>query len=76
MHTPLKLYLCLQSYEEFVNAKNRMKQKNVNTVFANRSDIRLIPLDHIAYVHTKIGYTMIGMVYYRCVRCAIHHSWF
>ena len=39
-------------YEEFVNAKNINKQRNLNTVFANiaktLSDIRLIPLDHVS----------------------------
>ena len=35
MQTPLKLDIWLQSYEEFVNAKNNIKQKNLDTVFAN-----------------------------------------
>ena len=34
---PLQLDIWLQSYEEFVNAKNNIKQRNWNTVFANIS---------------------------------------
>ena len=37
MQTPLQLDIWLQSYEEFVNAKNNIKQRNWNTVFANIS---------------------------------------
>ena len=52
MQTPLQVDIWLQSYEIFVNAKNRIKQRNLNTVFDNVSknsiaDIRLIPLDHV-----------------------------
>ena len=51
MQPPLKLDVWLQSYEEYINAKNNIKQKILNTVFANISktisDIRLIPLDHV-----------------------------
>ena len=35
MQTPLQLDVWLQSYEEFVNAKNIIKQRNLNTVFAH-----------------------------------------
>ena len=35
MQTPLQLDIWLQSYEEFVNAKITIKQKNLNTVFDN-----------------------------------------
>ena len=35
MQTPLQLDIWLQSYEEFVNTKNNIEQKNLNTVFAN-----------------------------------------
>ena len=35
MQTPLQLDVWLQSYEEFVGAKNNMKQRNLNTVIAN-----------------------------------------
>ena len=41
MQTPLQLDIWLQSYEEFVNAKNNIKHRNLN--------IRLIPLDHVTY---------------------------
>ena len=37
IQTPLKFDIWLQSYEEFVNAKNIIKQKNLNTVFAHIS---------------------------------------
>ena len=37
MQTPLQLDIWLQSYEEFVNAKNNKKQGNWNTVCANIS---------------------------------------
>ena len=50
MQTPLQLDTWLQSYEGFDNVKNSMKQRNLNTVFANIPDIRLIPLDHVTYV--------------------------
>ena len=49
MQSPLKLDIWLQSYEGFDNAKNNMKERNLNTVFANISDIRLIPLNHVTY---------------------------
>ena len=34
---PLQLDVWLQSYEEFDNAKNNIKQRNLNPVFANIS---------------------------------------
>ena len=37
MQTPLQLDIWLQSYEGFDNAKNNMKQRNLNTVVANIS---------------------------------------
>ena len=37
MQPPLQLDIWLQSYEGFDNAKNSMKQRNLNTVFANIS---------------------------------------
>ena len=37
MHTPLQLDIWLQSYEGFDNYKNNIKQRNLNTVFANIS---------------------------------------
>ena len=37
MQTPLQLDIWLQSYEGFVNAKNNIKQRNLNTVFDNIS---------------------------------------
>ena len=38
MQTPLKLDTWLQSYEEFVKAKNNIKQKNLKMFFANISE--------------------------------------
>ena len=38
----IQLDIWLQSYEEFVNAKNNIKQRNLNTVFANISEIAAI----------------------------------
>ena len=37
MQTPLQLDIWLQSYEGFDNAKNIMKQRNLNNVLANIS---------------------------------------
>ena len=37
LQTPSKLDICMQSCEEFDNAKNSIKQKNFNTVFADIS---------------------------------------
>ena len=39
MQTLLRLYIWLQSYEGFVAAKNNIKERNLNTVFANISKI-------------------------------------
>ena len=53
----------LQSYEECVHAKNNIKQRNWNTVFANiskpispTSDSFLLIMSHICY--TPIGNTL------------------
>ena len=54
LQTPLQLDNWLQSYDEFVNAKNNIKQRNLNTVFANiskttspTSDSFLLIMSHI-----------------------------
>ena len=51
MQTPLQLDILLQNYKGFDNDKNSMKQRNLNTVFANIKnnipDIQFIPLDHV-----------------------------
>ena len=62
MQTPLQLDIWLQSYEGFVNAKNIIKQRNWNTVFANISKpisptSDSFPLDHVTYAHECIGNT-------------------
>ena len=62
MQTPLQLDIWLQSYEGFENAKNKMKQRNLNNVFGNisktspTSDSFLLIMSHIMYIKiTKIG---------------------
>ena len=54
MQTPLQLDIWLQSSEESVYAKNNIKQRNLNTVFANiskttsqTSDSFLLIMSHI-----------------------------
>ena len=54
MQTPLQLDIWLQSYEEFDNAKNSIKQRNWNAVFVNiskpispTSDSFLLIMSHI-----------------------------
>ena len=50
---PITMDIWLQSYEGFNNAKNNMKQRNLNEhcfcqyLKNNIPDIRLIPLDHV-----------------------------
>ena len=48
---PIIIGYLVTELEEFVNAKNNVKQRNLITVFANlknnMADIRLIPLDHV-----------------------------
>ena len=55
MQTPSQLDIRLQSYDEFDNAKNNIKQKEFEHCFwqylkNNIADIRLIPLDRVTYV--------------------------
>ena len=61
MQTPLQLDIWLQSYEGFDNAKNKMKQRNLNTVFANisktispTSDSFLLIMSHMS-IHLDNG---------------------
>ena len=55
---PLQLDIWLQSYEGFDRAKNKIKQMNLNTVFANISKTTsptsdsFLPLDHVTYVNS------------------------
>ena len=37
MQTPLELDIWLQSYEQFINTENNIKQRNLNSFFANIS---------------------------------------
>ena len=57
MQTPLQMDFWLQSYEGFVNAKNKTKQRNLNAVFANiskttspTSDSFLLIMSHICQI--------------------------
>ena len=62
------LDIWLQSYEEFVDAKNNIKQKELEHCFCqylktNIADIRLIPLDHVTFKysnHALAGHISIG----------------
>ena len=67
--TPLQLDILLHSYDGFDNAKNNMKQRYFNTVFANiskttfpTSDPFLLIMSHIRkkrmkiYIETKNKY--------------------
>ena len=56
MQTPIQLDIWLQNYEGFDNTKNTMKQRNLNTVFANiskttspTSDSFLLIMSHIDF---------------------------
>ena len=52
---PITINIWLQSYKEFVNAQNNIKHRILNIILANISktisDIRLIPRDHVTYIH-------------------------
>ena len=57
MHTPSQLDIWLQSYEEFVDTKNNINQKNLNTVFAHfsesifpTSDSFLLIMSHMTFL--------------------------
>ena len=59
MQTPFKMDIWLQSYEDFFNAKNNIKHKNLNTVFGNisktislTSDSFLLIMSHILITYT------------------------
>ena len=53
--TPLQLDIWIQSYEGFVNAKNNIKQRNLNTVFANISKRRLLESDSLPVIMSHIA---------------------
>ena len=62
MQTPLQLDIWLQSSEEFVNIKNNIKQRNLNTIFANiskttspTSDSFLLIMSHIFFFMQENG---------------------
>ena len=54
IQTPLQLDIWLQSYEELVNAKNNMKQRNLNTVFANISKTTFPTSDSFLLIMSQI----------------------
>ena len=54
MQILLQMDIWLQSDEVFGIPKNNIKQRNLNTVFANISKTWLIPLDHVTYKNAKI----------------------
>ena len=54
MQTPFKLDIWLQSYEDFVNAKNNIKHKNLNTVFANISKTTSPTSDSFLWIMSHI----------------------
>ena len=63
--TPLQLDIWLQSYEEYVNAKNNIKQLEhcfCHYLKTNITDIRLIPLDHVTYTTHKKIHAMIWFI--------------
>ena len=46
----LQLNIWLQSYKEFVNAKNNIKQRNLNTVFAQKKQKLIAMLCYSSYL--------------------------
>ena len=67
MQTPLQLDIWFQSYEGFDNAKDTIKQRNMNTVFANisktwpTSDSFLLIMSHICDPVQQVHH--VGQVY-------------
>ena len=69
MQTPIQLDIWLQSYAGFDNAKNNIKQRNLNPVFANisittspTSDSFLLIMSHMGFekylwIHIYINHT-------------------
>ena len=79
MQTPLQLDIWLQSYEEFVNAKNYIKQRKLNTAFANiskpilpTSDPFLLIMWHIACTVRRDCYLLICTVL--CLTYILRHT--
>ena len=54
MQTTLKIWL--QSYEEYLNAMNNIKPKNMNTVFANTSKIISPTFDLFLSITSHLNY--------------------
>ena len=55
----------LQNYEGFDNAKNNIKQRNLNTVFANISKTTSPTFDHVTY--TYYNFCIEGMILCTCL---------
>ena len=55
MQTPLQLDIWLQSYDGFDNAKNNMKQRNLNTVFANITKTTSPTSNSLLLIMSQIG---------------------
>ena len=58
MQTPFQLDMWLQSYEGFVNAKNNIQQRNLNTVFANISKTTSPTSDSFLWIMSHISGTV------------------
>ena len=54
--TSLKLDIWLQSYKQFVNTENNIKQKNLNTVFANISKTIFATSDSFLLIMSQMGF--------------------
>ena len=70
MQTPLQLDIWLQSYKDFFNAKNNIKQRNWNTIFANiskplspTSDSFLLIMSHLLNASFHVFLHMISAQY-------------
>ena len=79
MLTPLQLDNWLQIYEELVNAKNNIKQRNLNTVFANTSksifptsDSFLLIMSQITLAATIVTY---GLTFLFLIKFSEVVSW-
>ena len=62
MQTPLQFDIWLQSYVGFENAKNNIKQRNLNTVFANISKTTFPTSDSFLLIMSHLQMGMLGSV--------------
>ena len=61
---PLQLDIWLQSYDGFDNAKNNMKQRNLNTGFANISKTTFLTSDSFLLIMSHICISAIIHVHF------------